>query len=275
MPELPEVETVVSELRDALIGRTITAVTVRWARTVAMPDPTTFAAALCGRSIGGVTRRGKWVALSLEPAGILLIHLRMSGRLLLEAADGPEESHTRVVLGLDNGQRLRFSDPRKFGRMALVDQPECLLGGLGPEPLAEDFTAERLAQMLGTRRTRIKPLLLDQRFLAGLGNIYTDEALWQAGIHPLRPANSLSAAEVACLHQAIRQVLTAAVAARGTTLEDTRYVGPNGVPGEFAARLAVYGHAGQPCPRCGTPITRCVVGGRGTYICPQCQSEKP
>lgn len=274
MPELPEVETIAAELNGALTGRTITAVAVHWARTVAAPDPATFAAELCGRSICYVTRRGKWLALSLEPAGALLIHLRMSGRLLLEPADGPEDPHTRVVLALDNGQRLRFSDPRKFGRMALVDCAEEVLSDLGPEPLAETFTPEQLAQMLGTRRTRIKPLLLDQHFLAGLGNIYTDEALWQAGIHPLRRANSLTDAEAARLHQAIRQVLTAAVAARGTTLEDTRYVGPNGVPGEFAARLAVYGRAGQPCRRCGTAIMRCVVGGRGTYLCARCQ-EKP
>ena len=182
-----------------------------------------------------------------------------------------DDRHLRVLLFLDDGQRLWFSDTRKFGRMWLLDDPADVLGELGPEPLADDFTAVRLREMLARRRGRIKPLLLNQRFLAGLGNIYTDETLWQAGIHPLRRADSLSPAEVRRLHRAIRSVLRAAIASGGTTLPDAAYQQADGRSGEFASKLAVYGRAGQACPRCGTTIERIKVSQRGTHFCPHCQ----
>ena len=193
----------------------------------------------------------------------------MSGRLAVESADAPEDSHTRVVFRLDDGHQLRFSDPRKFGRMALTPCPEEWLGDLGPEPL--DLTPEGLAGMLQGRRVRLKPLLTDQRFLAGLGNIYADEALWRAGLHPLRCADQLTPEETARLYGAIQQVLEEAIARRGTTLPDQRYVLPDGRPGEFSAHLAVYGREGHPCPRCGAPVVRTRVGGRSAHFCPQCQ----
>ncbi len=271
MPELPEVETLARELREGLVGRSIVGVEVRWARTVAAPDPEDFARRLVGRRIREIRRRGKWLLLGLDGGEWLLVHLRMSGRLAVEGADAPEDSHTRVVFHLDDGRRLRFSDPRKFGRMALTACPEDWLGGLGPEPLEPGLTPERLVGMLRGRRVRLKALLADQRFLAGLGNIYADEVLWRAGLHPLRRADTLTAEEVARLHGAIREVLEEAIARRGTTLADRRYVLPDGRPGEFAAHLAVYGREGAPCPRCSAPIVRTRVGGRSAHYCPQCQ----
>jgi len=269
MPELPEVESLARELRGALVGRKIVGVEVRWPRIVAAPDPETFARRLVGRRIREIRRRGKWLLLGLDEGEWLLVHLRMSGRLTVEDACAPDDVHTRVVFHLGDGQRLRFSDPRKFGRMALTACPEEWLGDLGPEP--PGLTLEQLAGMLQGRRVRLKPLLTDQRFLAGLGNIYADEVLWRAGLHPLRPADTLTLEETARLHGAIRQVLEEAIARRGTTLPDQRYVLPDGRPGEFAARLAVYGREGHPCPRCGTPIARTRVGGRSVHFCPQCQ----
>ncbi len=271
MPELPEVETLARELRDVLVGRGIVGVEVRWPRTVAAPDPETFARRLAGRRVLEVRRRGKWLLLGLDGEEWLLVHLRMSGRLAVEDAGAPEDPHTRVVFHLEDGRRLRFSDPRKFGRMALTARPEDWLGGLGPEPLDPALTPERLVGMLRGRRVRLKPLLADQRFLAGLGNIYADEVLWRAGLHPLRRADTLTPEETARLHGAIREVLEEAVARRGTTLADRRYVLPDGRPGEFAAHLAVYGREGAPCPRCGAPIVRARVGGRSAHFCPRCQ----
>ncbi len=271
MPELPEVETLARELNGVLVGRSIVRAEVCWPGTVAAPDPEVFIRRLAGRRIGEIRRRGKWLLLGLEGEEWLLIHLRMSGRLAVEGADAPEDTHTRVVFYLDDGQRLRFSDPRKFGRMALTARPEEWLGDLGPEPLDPALTPERLAGMLRGRRGRLKPLLTDQRFLAGLGNIYADEVLWRAGLHPLRRADTLTPEEAARLHGAIREVLERAIARRGTTLADQRYVLPDGRPGEFAAHLVVYGREGASCPRCGASIVRARVGGRSAHFCPQCQ----
>jgi formamidopyrimidine-DNA glycosylase len=184
-----------------------------------------------------------------------------------------DEQHVRVRMALDDGRCLCFRDTRKFGRMALVDDPAPLLAGLGPEPLGDDFTLAWLRSLLAGRRGRIKPLLLDQRALAGLGNIYTDEALWRARIHPLRPAASLTQEEVARLYAAIRAVLGEAVEREGTTLDDRGYVGADGRPGSFATQLAVYARAGCACPRCGAPVQRIMVGQRGTHLCPVCQTS--
>ncbi|HHS96288.1 MAG TPA: bifunctional DNA-formamidopyrimidine glycosylase/DNA-(apurinic or apyrimidinic site) lyase [Chloroflexi bacterium] len=271
MPELPEVETVVRGLK-GLVGRRITDVEVRWERTVAAPDVAAFGQRLRGRRVEEVGRRGKWVVIRLDGGLFLLIHLRMSGRLVVGGGTPADDRHLRVAFALDDGSRLFFYDPRKFGRMVLVEDPGEVLGGLGPEPLDEGFTVERLRERLARRRGRLKPLLLDQRFVAGLGNIYADEVLWRARLHPLRRADRLTEGEVARLHAAIRAVLREAIAGRGTTLEDGRYVGVDGRPGGFAPRLAVYHREGQPCLRCGTPIRRIRVNGRGTHFCPRCQN---
>jgi len=271
MPELPEVETVARGLRASLTGRTVVGTEVRWARSVVPPDPAAFAQRLTGQTVLDVERRGKWVVITLSGGDTLLVHLRMSGRLMLESEACLNDRHLRVLLLLDDDRRLHFSDQRKFGRMVLTAKPEQVVGNLGPEPLGDGFTPERFGEMLSRRRGRIKPLLLNQRFVAGLGNIYTDEALWRSGIHPLRHADTLSAAEVQRLHRAIQSVLQAAIASGGTTLPDRTYQQADGRAGEFADRLAVYGRVGQPCPRCGVTIERTRVSQRGTHFCPRCQ----
>jgi formamidopyrimidine-DNA glycosylase len=214
------------------------------------------------------------VVMALDGGDTLLIHLRMSGRLVIESEACLDDRHLRVLLLLDDGRRLSFIDQRKFGRMILIDDPTQILGDLGPEPLSEKFTPECLEEMLRSRRGHIKPLLLDQRFLAGLGNIYTDEALWRAQIHPLRPANTLTFTEARHLHKAIRAVLTSAIASGGTTLEDEVYRQADGQAGEFATKLAAYGREDQPCLRCGQAIKRIKVGQRGTHYCPRCQAPQ-
>jgi formamidopyrimidine-DNA glycosylase len=255
----------------SLIGTTVVGAEVRWARSLIPPDPTDFTRRLTGQAVTDVGRRGKWVVIALSGGDALLVHLRMTGRLVLESEVCLDDRYLRVLLFLDDGRRLRFSDQRKFGRMVLTAEPQEVLGELGPEPLAEDFTAEQFIHMLARRRGRIKPLLLNQRFLAGLGNIYTDEALWRAGVHPLRPADMLTPVEVRRLHRAIRSVTRAAIASGGTTLPDRTYQQADGQPGEFASRLAVYGRVGQPCLRCGVAIERITVGQRGTHLCTRCQ----
>lgn len=271
MPELPEVETIARELQKTLVGRKITGVDIRWAPTVAEPESEAFARRLQDRRILEVRRRGKWLLLGLEGGDWLLLHLRMSGRLRVQDARTPEDPHLRLALHLEDGWRLEFSDPRKFGRALLTTCPEKVLSGLGPEPLDPDLTPQRLATMLAGRRTRLKPLLMDQRFLAGLGNIYADEVLWEAGLHPLRQADTLSPEEVERLHQALRTVLERAIQGGGTTLPDRRYLRPDGSPGRFASRLAVYGRPGEPCPRCGQTVQRIRISGRSAHFCRWCQ----
>lgn len=271
MPELPEVETVVRGLRAHLVGHTVTGVTVHWSGSIAAPDPAIFAQRLTDKTVVGVNRRGKWIVIDLGDGQSLLVHLRMTGQLLLEPAECPTDEYARVVLRLDSGKRLRFSDMRKFGRLILTPDPGNVLGDLGPEPLADDFTAQRFGRMLAQRRGRIKSLLLDQRFLVGLGNIYVNEALWRAHIHPLRPANSLSAEEVEKLHRAIRSVLREAIEEGGTTLENGNFRQADGEAGEFASQLSIYGREEEPCACCGASIERIKVGQRSTYFCPRCQ----
>ena len=274
MPELPEVETVARGLRAVLVGRAFVGVEVRWARSVEPLDPAAFARRLTGQTVSGVDRRGKWIVIALNGGDVLLVHLRMSGRLVLESEACLDDRHLRVLLFLDDGRRLHFSDQRKFGRMVLTAAPQEVVGDLGPEPLGDGFTPERLEEMLARRRGRIKPLLLNQRFLVGLGNIYADEALWQARIHPLRQADTLTPAEVQRLHGAIQSVLRAAIASGGTTLPDRAYQQADGRSGEFASRLAAYGREGQPCPRCGAGVERIRVGQRSAHFCPRCQVQR-
>jgi formamidopyrimidine-DNA glycosylase len=270
LPELPEVETIARELRAHLIGRTIIDAEVRWARSIATPSPAEFEQQVVGRTVQSVDRRGKFLALHLSGGTTLLVHLRMSGQLLLDPCASPSEKHVRVVLTLDDGTVLRFQDQRKFGRMWLVHDPCVVLGGLGPEPLTDDFTPDIFVRLISQRSGMLKPLLLNQSFLAGLGNIYTDETLFRARLHPRRKANSLNEAEIVRLYHAIRQVLCEAITGQGTTFDGV-YQRVNGASGSFQDSLLVYGRAGEPCRKCGTPIERIVLGGRGTYFCPHCQ----
>lgn len=272
MPELPEVETVRRTLDEALRGREILGVAaITWPRTIAAPAVDMFCGVLCNRQIWGVRRRAKYIIIDLDNEDALVVHLRMTGRLLVVPEDEPLDPYTRVVLILNGGEHLRFRDVRKFGRIWLLDRAglEQLDRQLGPEPLDPGFTAEALVNLLRGRQARLKPLLLDQRLIAGLGNIYADEALWRAGLHPLQTAGELNDEEVARLHAAITAVLADAVARRGTTLSD--YRDALGEMGENQHYLAVYGRQGQPCPRCGTPVERVVVAQRGTHFCPHCQ----
>ena len=272
MPELPEVETVVRDLRAAgVAGKRIVRARVFWRKTVAAPGPARFAREIRELEIRRLSRRGKFVVLELSQGFTLLIHLRMSGHLELLRKGAPLRRHDRAVFTLDDGRELRFEDTRKFGRMWLVRDPEKVLGKLGPEPLAisaADFTAG-----LAARSRRLKPLLLDQNFLAGVGNIYSDEALWAARLHPRRRSDSLTPAQAAELLRAIRAVLRRGIRNLGTTLGagGTHFVLPRGERGRNQEQLNAYGQTGAPCPRCGTPIKRILVGQRATHFCPKCQ----
>lgn len=273
MPELPEVETVARGLRDPLVGHTISGVTVRWPRTIAAPSPDKFSEQIVNRQVVSVRRRGKYVVIELD-RGFLLIHLKMSGQLRVASAGEPLDRHTHTIFDLEDGRQLRFRDVRKFGRVHLVDDPGQVTGNLGPEPLADEFTLAAFRRLLARRSGRLKSLLLNQQFLAGLGNIYADEALFAARLHPLRKANSLSPDEQERLYQAIREVLSRAIAGRGTTLDDQGYTDADGQTGSYQEQITVYGRAGQPCKRCGAPIARIVLGARSTHFCPRCQVEQ-
>ncbi len=277
MPELPEVETIARHLAPVLIGQTIARVDVLWPRAVDRPDPDTFCAALTGARVTDVSRRGKFIQMALSTGQTVLTHLRMSGKFAVYR-DGPGDDapargdkHARLRWQLGDGAWVVYIDPRKFGRFYLVDDPREITGDLGPEPLSADFTPEWLAAHLAQRRGEIKPLLLNQRFIAGLGNIYANEALWQAGIHPQRVAGTLSATEAERLHAAIVAALRAGLENGGTSLEDRQYVYPDGGTGQHQDCLGVYDRAGEQCPRCGYAVERIVQGQRSTYFCPVCQ----
>jgi formamidopyrimidine-DNA glycosylase len=269
MPELPEVETISRDLRKELVGRTIEGVTVAWEGCVDRPSAAAFCDRVAGCRIEGVGRRGKFLVLTLSSGWALLVHLRMTGSLLVKEGGAPWQAHERLSFQLDDGKELRFVTVRKFARLYLVEDPDEVLGDLGPEPLHEGFSLSSFRALMKNRRRTIKPLLLDQRFIAGLGNIYVDEALFRARIHPQRAAHTLTSDELDRLYEAIREVLREAILDRGTTRSD--YVRPNGSEGTHQEKLLVSGKAGEPCPRCGTEIERLVVGGRGTYVCPVCQ----
>ena len=274
MPELPEVETIVRELRSQIQGKTILDAHADWPRTIAYPpeDIERFRTEVRGRLIADAWRRAKFVVLELaqdgRPWGACLIHLRMSGRLHLEPLG--QDKHLRVRFDLSEGTQLYFYNMRKFGRIWLVRDAEAVLGDLGPEPLGNSFTSHLFGALLRKRRGMLKPLLLDQRFIAGLGNIYVDESLFRAGLHPQRTADTLQEADILRLHGAIRSVLQQAIDHHGTTFDGV-FVRPQGQEGRQQEGLEVYGQTSLPCSRCGTPIERIVVGGRGTHFCPHCQ----
>ncbi len=269
MPELPEVETIVRGLREPLVGRQFTGVRVGWENLVARPSVEEFERGLVGQRILGLKRRGKYLIFALSDGRSLIIHLRMTGRLMIVNSYDELDKHDHLIFELDEGRELRFNNLRKLGRVYLVDDEDEIVGRLGPEPLDDDFTPANFAALLSGRRGKIKPLLLNQRFIAGIGNIYADEAMFAARIHPERRADTLTAEEIECLYGAIRQVLAQGIRNRGTTFSD--YLDAEGREGENQEYLRVFRRTGQPCPRCGTPIERTVVGGRGTYFCPRCQ----
>ena len=269
MPELPEVETIVCDLREPLVGHKFTGVRVGWEKLVARPTVEEFEQGLVGRTILGLKRRGKYLVFALSGGGSLIVHLRMTGRLLIKNSDDELDKHDHLIFELDDGRELRFNNVRKLGRVYLVDDEDEIVGKLGPEPLDDDFAPADFAVLLSARRGMIKPLLLNQRFMAGVGNIYADEALFAARIHPERKADTLAAAEIERLYHAIRRVLRQGIENRGTTF--SAYRDAEGREGRNQEYLRVFRRMGYPCPRCGMPIKRTVVGGRGTYFCPRCQ----
>ncbi len=274
MPELPEVETVARDLRQAgLEGRRIVKVRVGWPKSVAAGAAGDFSRALAGATILRIWRRAKYLVFDLADGRVLLVHLRMTGRFSLAREFRQRNPHEHVVLLLDDGTSVHFEDPRKFGRWILTAAPGRYLDALGPEPLDPAFTAAAFAERLRAHRRQIKPLLLDQSFVAGVGNIYADEALWAAGIHPGRNAVTLSGADVERLYKAVRQVLRRGIQNQGTSLgtASTNFYSTGGRRGRNQDALRVFRRAGEPCPRCGTAIERLVVAQRGTHICPRCQ----
>src|SRR5689334_14224515 len=276
MPELPEVETVRAKLAPVLTGRRFDAVEIADPRLVRPYEPAEVAAELTGERVAAVERRGKYVIVRFESGRVLLIHLRMTGSLRHSEGSLAEDPHRRAVIRLDNGSDVSYRDVRRFGTWLLLEPGEdgpYLSTRLGDEPLDALFTAARLADRLSNRRAPIKAALLDQRTLAGMGNIYVDEALWRARIHPLRPAASIDRNELRRLHRGIRAALEAGIARQGSTLRD--YALPDGSSGAMQHEFKVYGRGGEPCDRCGTPIAKTRVAGRGTWFCPTCQPERP
>lgn len=273
MPELPEVETMVRDLSPRLRGLVIAGVDAPYRGSIVWPEFAEFERRIADQEVKDVSRRGKYAIFGLASHDALIIHRGMSGSLLLRRSDEPMESHVRVMLTLDNGMQLRFNDPRKFGKVFLMDasgaERPLPWARMGPEPLDGSFSPESLRDALRSRTGLLKPLLLNQQFVAGLGNIYVDEVLYHARISPLRRANTLLPGEIDRLHAAITEVLRSAVERRGTTFNS--YVDIEGRAGGFQDSLHVFRRAGSLCPRCGTSIVRLVVGGRGTHICPRCQ----
>jgi formamidopyrimidine-DNA glycosylase len=277
MPELPEVETYVRELEPLLAGRQVLAAHVLWPRTVASPSADEFAVQMVGQRFTSFGRRAKYMLLGLESGDTLIVHLRMTGHLYVREPDAPPDAHTHVLFDLDDGRRLHYQDPRKFGRMWLATDPELVLRKLGPEPLSEEFSVEELARKLAGRKASIKALLLDQSLAAGVGNIYADEALFRAGIHPARPGGSLNSDEVARLRAAVAAVLADGIAAAGSSLGGSglqNYSRPGGQPGSFQEEHRVFHRTGQPCVVCGALIERIVLGQRSTHYCPNCQNSR-
>ncbi len=274
MPELPEVETVVRGLRrHKITNQTITCIRVQWARTLAGMDPVSFEERMVGAEISNISRRAKFIVMALKTGDTLLIHLRMTGSLRVSLPTEPRDPYERVAIVFADGRELRFRDTRKFGRWYLTGHPEDILGKLGPEPLSDTFTAEMFVKMLRSHRRMLKPLLLDQRFLAGLGNIYVDEALFRARLHPCRIAATIQTAAARRLYQSIREVLQVGISRMGTSLGhgSVHFYSVAGRRGRNQDALQVFRRDGEPCPGCGKPISRIVVGQRSTHFCKRCQ----
>lgn len=274
MPELPEVEIIRRYLDEQLPGRTIACVDILLARQLKHPAPEAFQSLVAGKRMAGVRRRGKYLLLDLKDGSTIVFHLRMTGSLVYDASGRQRDAYARMVFRLADGGALRFSDIRTFGCVYGFAAGEEIavpgLQSLGPEPLSDDFTSSYLAAALKGRKQPVKSFLLDQRRIAGLGNIYADEALFLAGIDPRRAAGSLSAQECRRLKEAIRKVLCEGIADGGTTFRD--YRNGAGESGHHQEHLYVYHREGKPCPVCSRPVEKTTVGGRGTHFCPYCQS---
>lgn len=270
MPELPEVETIVQDLRGLVVGRRVDRVSVTLNKVV-RTGPRRLARLAHGRVIAEVGRRGKFIIIALDDGSRIVVHLKMTGQFLLGPAPTKRPKHVHVVFFFEDGEALMFRDMRQFGYMLGLspEEFEAWSSGLelGPEPF--DLSPREFAALLAGRRGRIKPLLLNQCFISGLGNIYVDESLFAAGIHPACPADAVPEEQAARLHERMCSILEEAIGLRGSTTSD--YVGLRGVGGEFQNRHQVYGKKGENCPRCGLALTRCVVGGRGTHLCECCQ----
>lgn len=276
MPELPEVETVKRTLEGKILGLSFGTVKILMPKIVRTPSADDFTKLIPGKKVLKLGRRGKYILIHLSDDFTMVIHLRMTGQLIYCAPDRERTKHTHLIFNLDNGMELRYLDIRQFGQVSLIPTAELQafpgLGSLGPEPLEDEFTREFFKKELRNRRTKIKALLLDQTFLAGLGNIYVDEALHKAKIHPERLACTLNAREVSLLFQAIRDVLSEGIEHRGTSIKD--YVDVEGQAGGFQNRLQAYGRENKPCSHCGDLIARKKVAGRSSFYCPSCQKVK-
>ena len=268
MPELPEVETIRTELLPHVVGRTITGVDLFWERIVRQPSPEEFRSRIIGQKITDITRRGKYLFFHLDNGEVLVMHMKMTGSLIINPSD---DRFSRAIFYFDNGTEMHFWDPRKFGVMWLDGDDSAVLAKLGPEPLDEQFTQAILADIIRNRTAPIKPVLLDQSIIAGIGNMYADEALYDARIYPARPSGSLSDEEIKRLYKSIKKVLLKALKEKGASIRN--YIRPDGSPGTAHDEFNVAHGVGKDCPRCGTPIRRIVLRGRGTYFCPKCQPE--
>ena len=277
MPELPEVESVRRQLEPALVGRRFERVSIDDPRLVRPYEPAEVAAELEGERVAAVERRGKYLVVRFESGRALLIHLRMTGSLLSARRGSlPDDPHRRAVVNLDDGSDVAYRDVRRFGTWLLLEPGEAepyIAARVGDEPLDALFTAARLGERLANRRTSLKAALLDQRTLAGMGNIYVDEALWRARLNPLRPAAGLDRNELRRLHRGIRAALEHGLARQGSTLRDYRL--PDGSGGSMQDEFRVYGRRDEPCDRCATLIARTQVAGRTTWFCPTCQPTEP
>lgn len=269
MPELPEVETIKNDLAPRIAGLRFTGVTLLSPGMVRRPRAEGLSPRLVGQTIREVARRGKYLIFRLSNGETLLLHLRMSGSLLLKPSPAQADSYTRAIFNLDNGLELHFNDRRKLGTIELVTDETEVTGKLGPEPLDKSFTSEVLGQRLSGRKAPIKAVLCDQTVLAGIGNMYADEALFSARIHPLKPAGAFSREEIERLHRAIGEVLKVAIGNKGASISDYRR--PYGELGSQQYFFQVAHRGGQPCPVCSTSIRRIPVRNRGTYFCPRCQ----
>jgi formamidopyrimidine-DNA glycosylase len=272
MPELPEVETVRASLEPRLVGRRFDEVEILDSRLTRPVDPAEVAAELTGEVVKTLDRRGKYLVVRFKSGLVLLIHLRMTGNLVHSRNGAQSDSHVRAVVRLDDGSEVTYRDVRRFGTWLVLRADELdayLATRLGLEPLERSFSARDLGERLAGRRAPVKAALLDQRTLAGVGNIYADEGLWRARIDPRRPARELEAREISALHRGIRRALEAGIARQGATLRDYRT--PDGAAGGMQHEFKVYGRGGEPCVRCRAPIEKTRIAGRGTWYCPTCQ----
>ncbi|MFC2035801.1 bifunctional DNA-formamidopyrimidine glycosylase/DNA-(apurinic or apyrimidinic site) lyase [Chloroflexota bacterium] len=272
MPELPEVETVINELSPYIIGHCVTSVTLFWEGIVKEPLVKEFHSRLIGQRIIGLSRRGKYLIVDLSSSDFLILHLKMTGSLLIGQDSSEPPKYTRAIIHLDNDTNVFFRDPRKFGIMRLVKDANCIIGKLGPEPLEASFTPQVLVNQLAKRTAPIKAVLLNQKVIAGIGNMYADEVLFAAKINPRRRVGNLSQEEIERLHRAIQQILWTAIANKGASVDT--YFRPDGTEGSahFEFKVA-HGLGGKTCSDCSTTIVRIVVSNRGTYFCPKCQEE--